>query len=119
LYSSNERNVRHAADAVLRLFDGDSIIPLSSRRARRSRPTPTPVRTDRSVRSWADPSPARRSGNPLGQPEGKRVGADGSPDWHFRPGPGRRASGQGPIRTYSLSGSGSTSRPSSYRTNER
>src|SRR6056297_3873928 len=26
LYSSNERNVRHAADAVLRLFDGDSII---------------------------------------------------------------------------------------------
>ncbi len=26
LYSSNERNIRHAADAVLRLFDGDSII---------------------------------------------------------------------------------------------
>lgn len=26
LYSSNERNVRHAADAVFRLFDGDSII---------------------------------------------------------------------------------------------
>ncbi len=29
LYSSNERNVRHAADAVLRLFDGDSIIPFT------------------------------------------------------------------------------------------
>jgi hypothetical protein len=28
LNSSNERNVRHAADAVLRLFDADSIIPL-------------------------------------------------------------------------------------------
>ena len=29
LYSSNERNVRYAADAVLRLFDGDCIIPLT------------------------------------------------------------------------------------------
>ena len=31
LYSSNERNVRHAAEAVLRLFDGDSIIPVTFR----------------------------------------------------------------------------------------
>src|SRR6056297_531468 len=31
LYSSNERNVRHAAAAVLRLFDGDSIIPFTFR----------------------------------------------------------------------------------------
>src|SRR6056297_34628 len=31
LYSSNERNVRHAADAVLRLFDGLSIIPFTFR----------------------------------------------------------------------------------------
>ena len=29
LYSSNERNVLHAADAVFRLFDGDSIIPFT------------------------------------------------------------------------------------------
>ena len=29
LYSSRERNVRHAAEAVLRLFDGDSIITLT------------------------------------------------------------------------------------------
>ncbi len=29
LYSSNKRNLRHAAGAVLRLFDGDSNIPLS------------------------------------------------------------------------------------------
>ncbi len=31
LYSSNERNVRHAADAVLRLFDGLSIISITFR----------------------------------------------------------------------------------------
>src|SRR6056297_4032183 len=31
LYSSNERNVRHAADAVLRLFDGEFIIPVTFR----------------------------------------------------------------------------------------
>ena len=31
LYSSNERNVRHAAEAVFRLFDGDSIIPVTFR----------------------------------------------------------------------------------------
>jgi len=29
LYSSNERNVLYAADAVLRLFDGDSSIPVT------------------------------------------------------------------------------------------
>ena len=31
LYSSNEWNVRHDADAVLRLFDGLSIIPFTFR----------------------------------------------------------------------------------------